>query len=47
MTINNNNYQEVATTGNSKLKLIIGGSLETLLVAGVIGFMAYSSICPL
>jgi len=46
MTINNNNYQEVATTGNSKLKLIIGASLAALLVAGVIGFTVYSSICP-
>ena len=38
--------EEVATAGNSKLKLIIGASLAALLVAGVIGFTVYSSICP-
>ncbi|MDA1370762.1 MAG: hypothetical protein O2971_08395 [Proteobacteria bacterium] len=35
-----------ASPGISRIKLIIGGSIATLLVVGVVGFLVYSSICP-
>ncbi|MAU05777.1 MAG: hypothetical protein NZ837_15070 [Gammaproteobacteria bacterium] len=38
--------EEQATQDNSKLKLILGGSIASVLAAGVIGFLVYSSICP-
>lgn len=38
--------EQAATAGNSKIKLIAGAFFAALLVAGVIGFLIYSSICP-
>ena len=35
-----------AQAANSKLKLIIGGSLAGLLAIVVIGFLIYSAVCP-
>lgn len=35
-----------AASGNSKLKIIIGGSLAGLLAIGIVGFLIYSSVCP-
>lgn len=38
--------EQVAASGNSKIKLIVGASLAALLLAAVIGFLIYSAICP-
>lgn len=32
--------------GNSRLKIIIGGSVAGLLAIAVVGFLIYSSVCP-
>ena len=37
---------EATANSNSKLKIIIGGSLGGLLAIGIIGFLIYSSVCP-
>ena len=36
--------EEQAMQDNSKLKLILGGSIASVLAAGVIGFLVYLSL---
>ena len=38
--------EEQVIENKSNVKLILGGSAACVLVAGVIGFLIYSSICP-
>ncbi|MDD9891563.1 MAG: hypothetical protein OXU66_07625 [Gammaproteobacteria bacterium] len=38
--------EEQAVAGNSKIKVLVGGSLAALLAIGIIGFVIYSATCP-
>ena len=39
--------EEQAVAGNSKLKILVGGSVAALLAIGIVGFIIYSATCPL
>ena len=38
--------EEQAVAGNSKLKILVGGSVAALLAIGIVGFIIYSATCP-
>ncbi|NKB34946.1 MAG: hypothetical protein GKR91_17760 [Pseudomonadales bacterium] len=38
--------EEQAVAGNSKVKILVGGSIAALLAIGIVGFVVYSATCP-
>jgi hypothetical protein len=38
--------EEQAVAGNSKVKILVGGSLAAVLAIGIVGFIIYSATCP-
>lgn len=38
--------EEQAVAGNSKIKIIVGGSVAAIIAITVVGFMVFSTVCP-
>ena len=38
--------EEQVVARNSKVKVLVGGSLAALLAIGIVGFIIYSATCP-